>query len=304
MKAPGITVLMTVYNGGHYLPLAIGSVLKQTHKDFELLIVEDKSSDGSMQYLRSLNDPRVRVHANEHNLGQTKSLNVGLRLAQSEFVARMDADDLAGPQWLEHLIKAAQKDHGITVISPRAAAIDEKGNFSRVLNSPRTREDIVLKSFFASPINHVGCLMRRKAIEEMGGYDESFKVAADYDLWSRLLRAGHQLEPYPEVLVSVRFHRHSATALEMGNKVIPEMTRIMRDNVAHWKKVQLDQERSSVLWRLMYTPEALSLQQYREGTGLLQQIYGTCRFLRRQKRIVLAKRILGKLRRRMAGDFA
>ncbi len=295
MSGLSITVLMTVYNGGEYLPLAVNSVLSQTYKDFEFLIIEDKGTDGSLEFLQSLKDPRVRLHSNPQNIGQTRSLNLGLELARGEYIARMDADDVASVQWLENLLRVMAKNAHLAVVSPRAAAINSSGKFSRVLNSPRTGEDILLKSFFASPINHVGSLMRRAAIRGMKGYDESFKIAADYDLWSRLLRDGHHLENYPQVLVSVRFHERSSTMLEMGNKAVPEMIRIMRANISHWKKLDLDENACILLWRLMYTPEALSGQQYREGLNLLENIYGTCRFLKKQKRIVFVKRILGKL---------
>jgi len=292
---PLVSVLMTVHNGGPYLSKAIDSVLKQTYRDFELLIIDDCSTDGSVDYIKKLLDERIVLFRNVTNLGQTKSLNLGLELARGEYIARMDADDVASPQWLENLLGVMAKDAQLTVISPRAAAINSSGKFSRVLNSPRTAEDILLKSFFASPINHVGSLMRRAAIRGLKGYDESFKIAADYDLWSRLLRDGHHLENYPKALVSVRFHERSSTMLEMDNKVIPEMIRIMRANISHWKKLDLEDNMYTLLWRLMHTPEALSQQQYREGMNLLEQIYGICRFLRKQKRIVFVKRILGKL---------
>lgn len=298
MSAPLITVLMTVYNGGTYLPAAIDSVLRQTYRDFEFLIIEDKGTDGSLGFLRSLRDPRVRVHANAGNMGQTRSLNIGLELARGQYVARMDADDLASPRWLENLRAALEKDPSCVLVSPLAAAIGPRGGFSRVLNTPRTQEDIILKSLFASPINHVGTLMRRKVIlDDMGGYDASFKVAADYDLWSRLLRQGRRLEVYPKSLVSVRFHGNSATALEMDTRVVPEMTKVMRENIGHWKKIDLDENASVLLWRLMYAPEILSTEQYREGLSLLNRIYGPCHFLRKQKRIVFAKRVLGRLKR-------
>jgi len=304
MSNPLITVLMTVYNGGDYLPLTVKSVLSQTCKDFEFLIIEDKGTDGSLKLLQSLKDPRVRLVANPQNIGQTKSLNLGLELARGEYIARMDADDLALPDWLESLLGVIVKDTHQAVVSPRARAIDSSGKFSRILNSPRTAEDILLKSLFASPINHVGSLMRRSTILEFKGYDESFKIAADYDLWSRLLRGGYQLEAYPKALVSVRFHEHSATMLEIGNKVIPEMTRIMRANISHWKKLDLDENSCILLWRLMFTPEALSQTQYQDGLNLLERIYGQCRFLRQQKRIIFVKRILGKLKKIKGNSFA
>ena len=301
MSVPSITVLMTVYNGGSYLHLAVKSVLEQTYKDFEFLIIDDRGTDGSLEFLKSIQDSRIRIHSNPQNIGQTKSLNVGLGIARGQYIARMDADDIAKPQWLENLVVFLAKNSGCAVVSPLAAAINSSGKFSRVLNSPRTKEDIILKSLFISPINHVGSLMRRKVIvDDMRGYDEQFKVAADYDLWSRLLRQGYQLELYPKVLVSIRFHAQSSTAIEMGKKVIPEMSRIMQENIEYWKKLKIDQESVTLLWRLIYTPEILILKQYQEGLNLLNRIYGSCDFLKKQRKIVLVKRLLGKIKRRFA----
>lgn len=292
-----ISVLMTVYNGGTYLKTAVESVLTQSFKDFEFLIIEDKGTDGSLSFLKSLKDPRMRMHENSFNLGQTKSLNIGLELARGQYVARMDADDLASSRWLEYLFNFMQKNSDCTIVSPKAAAINSNGRFSRILNSPKTKEDIILKSFFASPINHVGCLMKRDIVYKvMGGYDERFKVVADYDLWSRLLRNGYQLTHFPQHLVSVRFHKFSSTALEMGKKVIPEMTQIMKENIHFWKNLEFDEESIVLLWHLIYTPEILTTENYRKGLELLNQIYGPCHFLIKQKRIVFAKRILGSLR--------
>ena len=297
MSHPRITVLMTVFNGGDYLRLSVESVLKQSYKDFEFLIIEDKGNDGSLSYLKSLTDPRVRIHENSENLGQTKSLNIGLKLAQGYYVARMDADDIASSRWLEYLFNFIQKNATCAIVSPKAAAINSNGKFSRILNSPETKEDITLKSFFASPINHVGCLMRRDIVyKDMGGYDERFKVVADYDLWSRLLRNGYELKHFPKQLVSVRFHKFSSTALEMGKKVIPETTQVMKENIYFWRNLKLDEESIVLLWHLVCIPETLTKDNYKKGLKLLNQIYDPSHFLIKQKRIVFAKRILGSLR--------
>src|SRR3972149_6665359 len=96
-----VTVLMAVYNGLPYLRQAIESVLTQSFTSFELLVVDDASSDGSVACVRSFNDPRVRLVCNERNLRQTASLNRGLELARGEYIARLDQDDLCAPDRLE-----------------------------------------------------------------------------------------------------------------------------------------------------------------------------------------------------------
>ena len=101
MAQPLITVLMTVYNGAAYLRQSVESVLGQTFKDFEFLIIDDHSRDDSLAIARSYKDSRIVVHSNPENKGQVKSLNAGLGLARGDYIARLDADDLAFPRWLE-----------------------------------------------------------------------------------------------------------------------------------------------------------------------------------------------------------
>src|SRR5258706_12754493 len=98
MSFPVVTVLMPVYNGADYLRQAIDSILRQTYRDFELLVVNDGSTDSTREVLKSYSDSRLVVVDNECNLGLITSLNRGLELARGEFVARMDQDDLALPR--------------------------------------------------------------------------------------------------------------------------------------------------------------------------------------------------------------
>jgi len=122
---PHITVLMALYNGGEYLHRSIKSILDQTYKNFELLIVNDCSTDDSVKVIESFNDPRVRIHHNQENIGQTKSLNVGLNLAQGEWIARMDADDFALNHWLAKQMSFVRNHPDYAVVSVDAIVIDE-----------------------------------------------------------------------------------------------------------------------------------------------------------------------------------
>ena len=97
---PQITVLMAVYNGEKCLNHTIESILNQSFQNFEFLIVNDCSTDNTIELIKSFEDPRIRIHNNAVNLGQTKSLNVGLKLTKGKYIARMDADDYAMPERL------------------------------------------------------------------------------------------------------------------------------------------------------------------------------------------------------------
>src|SRR5690242_18796895 len=138
-----VTVLMTVYNGSKYLRPSLEAILNQTFKDFEFLIINDCSTDDSLEIIRSYNDPRIVIYNNEKNLGQTRSLNVGLEKAKAKYIARMDADDLAYPRWLEEQYQYITS-HDVSVVTTKAAVIDTQGRLKRILNSPDTFEEMLL----------------------------------------------------------------------------------------------------------------------------------------------------------------
>ncbi len=131
-----VTVLMALYNGGHYLKQSVRSVLNQTHHDFEFLIVNDCSTDESVKIIESFHDTRIHIHHNAANLGQTKSLNVGLKLASGEYIARMDADDVALPQWLEMQVRYIEKNPEHSAVSSYAVAIDEQNKIKKLYQPP------------------------------------------------------------------------------------------------------------------------------------------------------------------------
>ncbi len=274
MNQPEVTVLMTVYNGGVYLKSAIESILQQSYGDFELLVIDDKSADNSVRQVRSFADGRIRCVVNERNMGQTRSLNKGLRLAQGRYIARMDADDQAGPEWLREQMDFLRTCPECAVVSTGAAVIDEEGCLTKTLNTPRTQEDIILKSLVASPINHVGAVMSRAAVLKMGGYDEDFKIAADYDLWSRLIRAHYKLACTAGTGVLIRHHRRSLSQVERRLETdFREVARIMRQNIAVLTGRNLSEEETRLLWRWVYRPEALSWKEIGRGRRLVIGIY-------------------------------
>lgn len=269
MSQPLVTVLMTVYNGGTYLSPSLESILKQTFKDFELLIINDASTDDSLKIIQSYGDPRIIVHSNAVNLGQTKSLNVGLRLARGKYVARMDADDLVFSQWLEELSDFLEWNPEVAVVSAKAAVIKDRAGIVRVLNTPTQWPEIVLKSLTFSPINHVGSIGRRNIFLEMGGYDEGYHVPADFHLWSRLIRQGHRLAMVPKVLVVIRFHEENQS--KMTNQ--EEMIKIIYDNVRHLTAYPIEEREADLLYKLIYEVHSLDCQEFREALTVLKSIY-------------------------------
>ena len=191
-----VTVLMAVYNGGSYLRKSIESVLAQTYENFDFLIINDCSKDETVDIIETFNDPRIVLHTNHKNIGQTASLNLGLQLAKGKYIARIDADDRANYTWLEKLVSVMVKDSSISVLSCASNVIDERDVVYKTFFPPEKFEDIKLRALLESPINHVGSLMKKSVILETGGYPSEYQVSADYFLWIKLIQ-NNQKKFYP-----------------------------------------------------------------------------------------------------------
>ncbi len=286
------------------MPLAIDSVLKQKYKDFEFLIVEDKGTDGSLKFLQSLRDPRVRIHMNLKNIGQTASLNVGLKLARGQYIARIDADDAAFPNWLEEQVLFLKRDPGYVVVSTSALVIDELNRVRRTLNVPANQQDIFLRSLVRSPINHVGSVINKEVVLENGGYDQNYKIAADYALWGKLLRNKRKMTTNNKILVAIRMHAKSVSMKEKEAREEVEIASIMQENINYFSNATFSKEETKFIYRAFYNTESLSDKEFVKAIELLKNIseclyrcdgFGkpaVCRWLKKQKLIAYFKRTL------------
>jgi len=209
MATPSITVLMPVFNGASYLAQAIDSVLRQTLSDFELLVVDDGSTDETASLLRNCPDTRLRVIRNARNLGVVASLNRGLEEATGEFVARMDADDLAMRSRL-----ARQRD--FLVSSPRVGLCGTwfktfGGLRSVLVHPPTAADDTAARLFYESPLGHPTVMFRRALFEAHGlRYSHEYPHAEDFELWTRVAQVT-ELANLPEMLLRYREHREQVT---------------------------------------------------------------------------------------------
>lgn len=188
---------MSVHNDRRYVQAAAESILRQSFEDFEFLVFDDGSTDGSGEFLAGLVDPRIRLVRNERNLGLTRSLNRGLNFAAGEFVARMDADDLAMPQRLAKQVEFLDAHPSVGVIGSARTLIDDAGGVVVPLApAPETDLQIRWKCLLGNPFVHPSVMIRRGVLETHRlRYDESYRTAQDYELWSRVLQVtqGHNL---------------------------------------------------------------------------------------------------------------
>ncbi len=276
---PPVTVLMTVYNGGKYLKSSVQSVLNQTFRDFQFLIINDCSTDNSIDIIESFNDDRIVIHHNENNLGQTKSLNIGLRLAKGKYVARMDADDMAFPLWLEKLLDYIEQHPQYAVVGTAAVVIDKEGEkrgrgiLNLIRKAPVSYDEVLFRIFFAPPMNHVTVIMNKEQVLANGGYDEEFKVAQDYELWSSLVRSGSLVINIPDILVAYRFHQDSVSFREANRRVLHEKSETIFRNVCTMTNLEFNRDDASKICRLFYSASDLTTEEIEQARDNFEKIY-------------------------------
>ena len=208
MSNPTVTVLMPVYNGLSFLKDAITSVLQQDFNDFELLVVDDASTDGSAEWVASVSDARIRLVRNQQNLGQAASLNRGLHEARGPYIARLDQDDVSLPQRLRKQLVWLESHPDIIVVGSSVDWIDSRGNRTRHPRG-RTVDCGTLVGNFLLRRNlliHPAVMFRRDVVVALGGYDATYSPSEDYELWTRLAVGGYRLAVQPETLVLYREH--------------------------------------------------------------------------------------------------
>jgi glycosyltransferase involved in cell wall biosynthesis len=186
---PKVSVLMPVYNGATYLPEAIESVLNQTFNDFEFLIIDDGSSDGSQEIVSRYRDERIRFFQNPSNLGQTRTLNKGLELAKGDYVARQDQDDISLLNRFKVQVEFLNNNPDVGVVSSATIFINATGKTRFMLNIPSTDVEIRWRLLTRNVFAHPAIMLRRDSLVKVGYYyDPRFYYAQDYDLWTRLIK--------------------------------------------------------------------------------------------------------------------
>jgi len=205
-----VSVLLPVYNGGRYLKAAIKSILSQTLADFELIIVNDGSTDRTREIIERFQDSRI-VAFHRDNHGLAASLNFGLQVARTPFVARMDADDLCLPDRLETQVAEIESQPDIAALGGHAVIIDDEGrNTAQVCTPPENHEDILkgILELRGDTFLHPTTILRKDTVLAVGGYNERFFVSQDIDLWLRL-GAVARLGSLPRVVLKFRQHQDS-----------------------------------------------------------------------------------------------
>mgnify|MGYP001224173705 FL=1 len=208
---PKVTVLIPVYNREKFVASAIESILAQSFTDFELLLIDDSSTDGSVGILRSYTtDPRVRLVCNEQNLGIPRTRNRGIELARGEYIAMLDSDDWAYPRRLAKQVAFLDRHRDFAVVGAWATEMDEKGrSLRRVKILPVLPGELQSRLLFSYCHPH-SSIMARTAVLQEYRYREQYAACEDVDLFVRLARK-YKLGNLPKILVCRRVHAGSIT---------------------------------------------------------------------------------------------
>lgn len=223
---PKVSVLMPVYNAERYLQEAIDSIINQTFTDWELIIINDGSTDGSETIIKAYTDKRIRLVNNEQNLKLIKTLNNGIDLCQGEYIARMDADDIAMPDRLQIQVDFMDKHPDYIMSGTNAIVIDNKGDKTGIIRNLSDSDLLKINLLFSDPFIHPSMLIRRQILAS-NRFNEDYKHVEDYELWCRISSSG-EITNIGQDLLKYRWHDcnvsvlHSAEQDRLKNRIIRE----------------------------------------------------------------------------------
>ena len=233
MSVPTVSVVMSVYNGERFLAEAVESILCQTFRDFEFIIIDDGSSDETSDILAGYEkiDSRVSVYHQE-NKGLIASLNRGCGLARGQYIARIDADDVALPERLERQIDYLEQNPQVALLGSSIHNMDERGRRLSTLLLPTGDVEIKERLFGLHdiPFCHVTLVFRTEVLRAVKGYRRMFVACEDYDQWLRIAERWH-VANLPEPLVNVRRRAHSFSFTNARQQVISKLVALAASEI-------------------------------------------------------------------------
>ncbi|MFZ4619182.1 MAG: glycosyltransferase [Bacteroidota bacterium] len=249
------TVLLPVHNGMPYLPAALDSILKQTEQELLVIVLDDGSTDGTKEYLRSVSDPRLTVFTTDR-IGLPSVLNHGLTMVTTEYTARMDADDIASNERIRKQCDYLDSHPSCILIGSSVHYIGERGNgflWKTIVPSEHMK---IIEGLFSrkSVLFHPSIVMRTDAVRQSGGYQTGAFPAEDYDLYLRLSSAG-EFANIEDVLLSYRVTGHSIVGLKFLQSL-----RMYQHSIE-----KISGRRFSTLERLLFRFDEYGLVFYRKG---------------------------------------
>jgi glycosyltransferase involved in cell wall biosynthesis len=246
---PKVTVFMAAYNAADYITEAIESVLNQTFKDFELLIVNDGSTDDTVEIINKFQDPRIRLIHNDRNRGLVYTRNVLLSEARGEYIAILDSDDIAIPNRLALQYEHFQKHPELALCGGHGMVINHLGE---TINTPRLKvpigsENIKITLLFWNTFVNSTVMYKKEVLLEFNGYND-FAPAEDYELFTRIA-AKYAVDNIDAILVKYRDHDHNTSVVQAstGSLKVQEI----KKNQLNQLDIEADQKLIDVFYSLL-----------------------------------------------------
>ena len=218
-----ISTLMTVFNAENFISQSIKSILRQTHKNFELIIIDDFSDDSSAKIINEFKDDRIRFFKLEKKLGRTKALNYGLKKCTSDFIAVQDADDISEPNRFSESLRVLNNNQDVGLVFSDYKIINGTNSLLEKKFIISKEKNIFSKIKYLNFIAHSSILFKKEFLKGLKLYDENFLYAQDYNLILRFLRDS-KIHFINKNLISLRHHKNN-----MSNIKIYKKTRIMEN---------------------------------------------------------------------------
>ena len=207
---PRVSVILSVFNGACFLKDSIQSILDQSFNQFEFIIINDGSTDESLEIIKKFKDDRIRL-INQKNIGLTKSLNKGIKLSNCEYIARIDSDEYSMKERLSKQVEVLDSHKEIGIVGTFSEDHNLLStNKSKIVKVPIEDSAIRKSMITINPFIHGSVMVRKSIITEVGGYNENFKYVQDYELWGRIANLC-RLKNIPEVLLKRINDKNSIT---------------------------------------------------------------------------------------------
>jgi len=319
-----ISVIMACYNSAPYLEEAIDSIVGQTFTEWELLAIDDCSTDNTLSILKKYQqrDSRIVIIRLDRNSGVATARNKGIENARGQWLSILDSDDVAMPTRLEEQYAASLKHENATILLSDAAFIDVNGRLIKEYHYPSDHKSLVRRIERRKVFPpHSSMMYPKAAVVAVGGFNPLYVLAQDHDLWLRLLEKG-ELFSVPKVLVKIRKHGDSISNMDAGEK---QLIHSFAGSICHflriagnptpadgdaacwgefisWLKVEMN--RHEVLKKYKIWQNAS--QRYFAGTSRLQGLFSCACYLlsSRYATVLLYEKLFGfKLSRRLADEW-
>jgi len=201
---------MTIYNAGEFLEPAINSLLAQSFTNFELIAIENGSTDDSRNAIKSYDDKRFKILEFDKNIGRTPALNVALKKSCGEFIAILDADDIFSPEKLKQQVNYLKNHRNVVLLGTQYNFINEESKIIGLFKPPHEPDEVYQSLTYTNNIAHSSAMYRCNVARKVGGYPKKYTFAQDLGLWIAMARFG-DIAVLPETLTYIRKHKDSAT---------------------------------------------------------------------------------------------